>query len=467
MSLQAAEQLEDNEQYAEAHELYKKLFEQNPRDLNVLERLGHTSMLLGNKEDAADYYSKILDFDATNTMAYEQLMDIYQFNDKYKYYIYRANLHSIEHQVEHAINDFKKALVNAEEEKEIVTTRFALAALYAQTGATTKAIDEYLKILDYEGIPEETFLNLAKLYIKEDAITSAINVLERAFQKDIDTENIRETLAQLYLRNNECEKAKETTTDELMKVKCMLECGETTEAFKVLDSKKDKYKNTGRYYSLLAQYYFTEKKYDQALENVNEFDKYEKNSPLLYQMRAMIYENKKDEYNTHLNWGKYNLIRGNTDIAINEYLLAYQFKNDDVNLLTSLALLLEENGDKNHSIEFYERIAQVEPNNIKALEKLADFRHEIGDLRTETDYLEKWYEVDKRNYALIKRIAMTYEKLKNKPTAVEFYQKYLQVASGAADYEEVKRKLAKLENTEMQAEEEGLIDKIMKFFNKV
>ena len=129
-------------------------------------------------------------------------------------------------------------------------------------------------------------------------------------------------------------------------------------------------------------------------------------------------------------------------------------------------MLLEECGDKNHSMEFYEKLSILEPNNTKALEKLADFRESIGDYRAECDYLEKWYEADKRNYALIKRLAQSYEKLKNKPSAVEFYKKYLQVATTAQDYEAVKSHLAKLENTEMAAEEEGLIDKILRFFNK-
>ena len=128
-------------------------------------------------------------------------------------------------------------------------------------------------------------------------------------------------------------------------------------------------------------------------------------------------------------------------------------------------MLLEESGDKNHAMEYYDRVSQLEPNNINALSKLADFRESIGDYHSECDYLEKWYEADKRNHSLIKRLAQCYEKLKNKPAAVDCYKKYLQVATTAQDYETVKAYLAKLENTEM-VEEEGLIDKLMRFFNK-
>ena len=99
------------------------------KDLSILERLGHVSMVLNNKEEAAEYYSKILDFDATNTLAYEQLMDIYIDTDRYKYYIYRGNLHIVEHKLEHAINDYKKAVNSAQNDPEMLQARFVLGSL--------------------------------------------------------------------------------------------------------------------------------------------------------------------------------------------------------------------------------------------------------------------------------------------------------------------------------------------------
>ena len=66
MSIQIAEQFEENEQYDKAFEEYKKLYDKNPKDMNIIERLGHLAMMLGHKEEAADYYSKILEFDANS-----------------------------------------------------------------------------------------------------------------------------------------------------------------------------------------------------------------------------------------------------------------------------------------------------------------------------------------------------------------------------------------------------------------
>ena len=107
MSIALAEQYEENGEYEKALDEYKKSYESNSKDLSLLERLGSLSVMLDKKDDAELYYNKMLELDATNVMAYEQLMDIYVTTDKFKYYIYRGNLHSVSHQYEHAINDYK------------------------------------------------------------------------------------------------------------------------------------------------------------------------------------------------------------------------------------------------------------------------------------------------------------------------------------------------------------------------
>lgn len=465
MSLQLAEQFEENEQYTQAYDEYKKLYERNPKDLSLLERLGHLSMLLDNKEEAAEYYSKILEFDTTNVLAYEQLMDIYVTTDRYKYYIYRGNLHTVEHKLEHAINDYKKAVNCAQTDNEILNARFVLGTLLEQEGNNLKAIDEYLKVIEYENTHEEVYTRLANLYLKESATGSAVEVLERALKNGFNSINIKEQLSDLYLRNGNPEKAFETTSDELTKVRCLLDMGKKSEAFEKLGQMEEQYGHIAQYHSLRAQYYYMINEFDKALASVEEFSKMEQNSPLAYQMRALIFEEQNDDYNAHLNWGKYNLVRGNKDIAINEFLNAYQLKNDDVNLLNTLAVLLEESGDRNHAMEMYERISKFDENDKKSLEKLAEFRESIGDYRTQADYLLKLYKLDKRNSTVVRKLGEAYEKSHNKPAAVECYEKYLEIGKGNPDYEKIQRKLDKLAHTDM-SEDDGLLDKIIGWFNK-
>lgn len=465
MSLQTAEQFEENEQYSEALEEYKRLYEKNPNDLSLLERLGHISILMGNKNDAASYYSKILEYDATNMLAYEQLMDIYAETDRYKYYIYRGNLHKADQKLEHAINDYRKAVNAAQDDADIMDARFVLGTLLEQTDDNLKAIDEYLKVIEYDNAYEEVYTRLASLYLKEKAIPSAIDILERARAHGFDTTNIKEQLADIYLKAGDAKNAMDVTSDELTKVKCLLDLGEKDKAIEKLNEMQDQYSHIAQYHSLKAQYYYMTQDFDKALECVSDFEKAEPNSPLVYQMRALIYEDKKDDYNAHLNWGKFNLVRNDKDVAINEFLNAYQMKNDDINLLNTLAMLLEESGDRNHAMEFYEKISKLDENDKKALEKLADFRESIGDYAMQAEYLLKLYHLDKRNSKTVRELGDAYSKLHNKPAAIECYEKYLEIGKGNPDYEKVQKKLEKLSSSGIE-EDTGLLDKIIGWFSK-
>lgn len=468
MSLQLAEQFEANEQYEQAYEEYKKVYAQTPDDVGILERLGHLSLILEKTDEAANYYYEILKRDVANPLAYEQLMSIYENTDRYKYYIYRGNKNSIEGKLDFAVNDFKKALAHAnEDETQVVMTRLTLANLYRQLGQELKAIDEYNLILEYDNLHEEIFLQLADIYMHDEAYPSAIDVLQRAKQKGFDTDRINEALAAVYLKSGDAKSAIQYTKDELLKIQCMLELGEIQEAYAKLNNLPDEYKALPRYFTLQAQYCYSSKDFKKALNYIEEYNKLQPNSPLTFQMRALVYEEAGDDYNAHLNWGKYNMLRGNKDIAINELLNAVQLKADDTNLLFLLAELLTENGDVNHAAEYYERIAQIDPNNKEALVKLAAFRESIGDYRTQVDYLEKICEIDAKDLNALKNLARAYEKTKAKSKAIEAYTKYLELVKDPVDYKMAKDRLDKLNQGVGEAEESaGLIDKIMGFFNR-
>lgn len=460
-----AEQLEENEQYDKAYEEYKKIYAQKSKDIDLLERLGHLAIILDKKTEAAQYYNRILELDSTSVLAYEQLMDIHFHTDRYKYYVARGNLHVVQQEISHAITDFKKALDKAQSEEEANATRFVLASLYEQIGKNHQAIDIYLRILDTSAVNEFVFLQLAHVYIKENSIESAIETLERARENGFESENIKENLAQLYLRNNQPDKVRTLTNDDLVKVKSYLEENKNQAAFDILEKVDESYKKRAQYYSLFAQYYFNIRNWEKSLESVDEFDKLEKNSPLTYQMRALIYEEKGNEFDSHINWAKYNLARNDKDVALNEYFLAYQVKNNDLVLLRNIAELLGDLGDKNQASEFWEKLANLDPTNRSALEKVAEFKENIGDFKAEIEILEKLYEIDKRNASVVKKLAKSYEKIKNKEKALEFYNKFISFSPVNEEYEQVKVKISKLENTEME-EDEGLLGKLMGFFSR-
>ena len=58
--------------------------------------------------------------------------------------------------------------------------------------------------------------------MKDEAYSSAIDVLQRAKQKGFDTDRINEGLAAVYLKSGDAASAIKYTKDELLKIQCML-----------------------------------------------------------------------------------------------------------------------------------------------------------------------------------------------------------------------------------------------------
>ena len=412
-----AEQYENDEQYEKAYEEYKKQYENGKENVHILQKLGHLASILNKKNEAEEYYKKVVALDKKNIVAYEQLMDIcFENNDKFTYYLSRGQMHVLQEQYEHAINDFKKAIAHGEQDERLNSTRYMLADLYEKTNQQNKAIDEYLKISDTEYASSETYLKLAALYYKTDFLESAIEILQRA--KDDGFEGLDEALAQYYSRANDSEKALNLTKDNMLKARSLMELGRNDEAIELLKSMHDKYKNDSQYCALIAQYYFEIGELETALEKVNEFAKVAPNSPLIYQMRALIYEKRGDEFNEHVNWAKFNNLKGDTDIALNEYMIAHQIDENNIDVIITIADTLDKT-DKNHSVEFYEKLLELQPNNKRALQKLAEFRDRIGDYIEMVNYLDKLKQIDPRNPYVIANYERANQMVTNPPSIID------------------------------------------------
>ena len=403
-----AEQLEQNEKYDEAYAEYKKMYATKSDDIEILTKLAHIALILDKKDDAKIYYAKILELDPSNILAHEQLIDIFCNEDRFKYYLLRGNLHALQQQMSHAKNDYKKAIDHAKEPQEALPARYLYAGLCEGQGKLTEAIDEYLKISDYDEKNPVVFLKLAELYEKTEGLISAIETLERG-RKDIGFKDFEEILAGYYIRNSQPDKALELTQNELTKARALFDLGRNEEGYEILMKIKNENQNNKTFHALLAQYYYQKNMFEEAFKEIEEYDKIDPNSPLVYQMRALIFEKKDDGFNEHLNWGKYNIVRGDKDVALNEYLTAYRFDDKNVDLIETIAALLEAEGDKTKASEFYERLVDIDANNKNALQKLAEFRESIGDNYAAVEYLDRLKEIDPRNQF----VADNYEKYKN------------------------------------------------------
>lgn len=417
-----AEKYEKEENYELAYEEYKKIYENNLENVHVLQKLGHIAVILGKNNEAAEYYKKVVAVDENNAVAYEQLIDIcYENGDKFTYYLSRAQLHVLQEQYDHAINNYKKAISHGDDDNKINSTRYLLADIYEKQGKFNQAIDQYLSISDTDMASSDVYLRLANLYDKTDFTESAVEVLQRA--KDNGFEGLEDALARYYSKTNCPEKAYELTSDSLLKARSLMEMGKNGEALELLNSIKDKYKKDATYLSLVAQYYFQIGELETALEKVEDYAKFAQNSPLIYQMRALIYEKKGDEFLEHVNWAKFNIVRGDTEVAINEYLIAHQIDETNKEIITTIADMLDVS-DKNRSVEFYEKLLELDSNNKRALQKLAEFRDRIGDYIEMTNYLEKLKSIDPRNPYVLENYERATELAVNPPTIFDNIVKF-------------------------------------------
>ena len=407
-----AEQLEQNEKYEEAYAEYKKELVKKSDDVELLTKLAHLSLILEKKDEAKTYYAKILELDPPNILAHEQLIDLFANENKFKYYLLRGNLHALQQQMSHAKSDFKKAIENAADSQEALPARYLLAGLCEGEEKYTEAIDEYLRISDFDENNPVVFLKLAELYEKTEGLISAIDILERG-RKERGFKEFEEILAGYYIRNSQPQKALDLTKNDLTKARALFDLNKNDEGYDLLMKIKSTYENEQIFHSLLAQYYFQKDMFDKAFEAIDEFAKLAPNSPLIYQMRALIYEKQDDSYNEHLNWGKYNIVRGDKDLALNEFMTAFRYNEKDRDLVESIAILLETDGDKTKASEFYERLICLDEKNSNALLKLADFRESIGDYKGAFEYTDKLKNIDPRNQYVLDNYEILKDKAEN------------------------------------------------------
>ena len=407
--MKLAEQLEMDEKFEEAYAEYRKELPHKQNDIELLTKLAHIALILDKKDEAKSYYGKMLELDPANILAHEQLIDIFNGEDKFKYYLFRGNLKSLQQLFSQAKSDYKKAIENAKEAEEALPARFLYAGICEQQEKYQEAIDEYLRIADFDEKNSLVYLKLAELFEKTEGIIASIEILERG-RKEGGFKEFEEILAGYYIRNSQPQKALELTQNELTKARALMDLEKNTEAFEILNRIKDTYKDQPIIHSLLAQYYFQENMQEEAFKEIDEYEKLAPNSPLIYQMRALIYEKIGDSYNEHINWGKFNILKGEKEVALNEFMIAYQFNNSDINLIETIAVQLESAKDFTKASEFYERLVDLEPNNTNALEKLAQFRDSIGDYKGAFEYIDKLKAIAPRNNF----IADNYEAYQNR-----------------------------------------------------
>lgn len=459
--LKDIEELEQTEQYEKAIEELLRLNEQIPNNLEIVKNLAMDYEVLKNADEAIFWWEKYKSIDANDTISYFQLTDLYLEKDKYQYYMNRAHIKIIEKKNSQAVDDFKKAINSAQDEKEISNARFMLAVMYESLKKNTDAIQEYLRLIETEE-NLDIYVRLVELY-KQESNQEAIGLLETVVEKFPQETGLKEDLAKLYYQEGDLENALKFAQDDLTKAKVYLEQQKNDEALKILQNIKVDKENAVKYHSLFAEYNYNLNEYEKAFENLKELEKVSPNLPLLYQMRALIYEAKNEEYMSHLCWAKCYELKGQIELTVDELLLAHNSNPKDEKAIMSLINVYTQQNDNHSVIEFCEKLYNIDANNSFAIKKLAQFYQGHGEHKVALDFYEKLYLLDKSDMQSLKLLAQAYENVKDGENAKKAWTKYLERAPLGEETETIKRKLQSLDSLEPDASE-GFLDKLMSFF---
>ena len=458
-----AQQFEEEDKYEQAYECYKYAYETNKNDTDILQKLATSAQMLQHDIEAINYWQQYMNQKPEDPISYNQLLDLYFHDNKYEYYMTRAKLKTLEGRLIQAADDYKKAINNTTEEKEIIAARYLLAQTYELVNKPLKAIDEYLKILDYDH-NQNVYLSLAKLYYSEDK-SAALNILQQAIQQYPDSTEIKEFLCQLYLATGDYEQAEKYAVSIFNKIKALLMQEKNEEAFNLLQNLSDKEKQDVSYSALMAEYYYNTNDNENTLKWIETFEKINPDSPLPSQMRALVYEKLNDEYKSHFYWGKYYIKKGNQELALDEYLNAYNTNQQNVEVIKELINLYSVLDDKFACAEFCEKLVAIEKDDIATIKRLIKFYEEQGYEDKVIEYLFALAEINPKDYECLLKLAKHAESNNRINDAIDYYNKYLKFAPNSDEKEEVKKKVGMLENGEAP-EEEGFLDKLLNLFSK-
>ncbi|HET8644081.1 MAG TPA: tetratricopeptide repeat protein, partial [Vicinamibacteria bacterium] len=211
---QEAEKLEKAGRPDQAISLYRQIVDDNPRDWNVINKVGDLYAKLNRAKEAADEYAKVADFyardgfllkaiaiwkkinklDASALEPYQQLADLYAK---------QGLMMEAKAQYQIVIDEFIKRgrtrdagevlRKMAEIDPGDLKVRSKLADLYTREGSADKAVGEHI------AIAEE--LN------KKGHLAEALQVLEKGLKIDPQSDRLRLELARVHLIQKNFDKA--------------------------------------------------------------------------------------------------------------------------------------------------------------------------------------------------------------------------------------------------------------------
>ncbi len=356
---------------------------------NLQDMHENAAMLYEEKKlkEALLIYEDIIKANPTDEVALSCIMDIYlELDDKFNYYLSRANVNISQGKMEYAINDTKKAL---ELDMDNIDARRKLARLYKVDNKNLKAIDEFLKIVHQNENDMDAYFELVDLYMKEGSIESAITIAQKANEIFKDEARVKNMLAQLYFKANDFENALKVVENDFLRAKILLQDEQNEKANEILNkfdynNLKDEIEKRN-YLVLKAQYFYNANEFDKSLEMIEQYSKVARPDAISFQMKALNYEGKNDDFNAHLNWGFCYKLQEKFDDALVEFEHAYQIDPKNKSCLIELANLYQKNKERFVAMEYWQKVYEID-HDEQAREILAEFYYSEGNFEMAQNY---------------------------------------------------------------------------------
>lgn len=361
---------------------------------------GMRNKMLGNYNEAADYFKKSIQFNKKSAAARYEL----------------ANIYIIKGDVSTALSLMEEAVkINSDN----MWYQITLAALYENRNQLQKAVQIYKDLTNKNPDNLELLMNYADLLKIAGKYKDAIDVLDKVELIIGVNEDISLNKQKLYFFLNEKEKGYE----ELKKL---------IEHFPL----------NVKYYGLLAELYVANNRYEDAKETYNKLLEIGPNSGL-----------------GHLSISEFYRITGDSTNSFQELKLA--FNSEDVNVDIKIKLLLNYyfEPDNHKAYELLDILEKTHPEEAKAYTVYGDFLYNDKRYEEARDKYLKATEITKDNYTLWKQLLhveslLNYTKsmYKSSKEALEYFPNqpalYLYFGASAIKQKKYKEAIDKL-NTGM------------------
>lgn len=162
--------------YIEAIVVYKEILQFDSGNVHIYCLIGDCCLKAGYFEEALDFFKQARQIDNKNPDAWYGLALVYKNTGK---------LH-------HSLVNIQKSI---KLDKENAEYWFFLGEIYDAMSATENAMKAYLKAIETDPSYYEAWLSFAKMYYRENKVTDAIEVLNRAYQYNYDISTVNYQLA--------------------------------------------------------------------------------------------------------------------------------------------------------------------------------------------------------------------------------------------------------------------------------